>query len=195
MAKKLPKKKKPIELRLYTEQFEKILGHVATDVLKLRNLIDVLVRVGVIVKLISSPTIPCQQYTAESPTQLHHDVNEAEAMAEEMHQIQKTVCQEFLSDTDFMQMVNDETSKINDSNAEHRFMGGEIVREVVRRLDEKGLRFCCSYLQSVGEEKTNGKLGLCFIYSCYEPSNVDIPASILDESTLRVSPRRVGGSV
>jgi hypothetical protein len=58
---------KPVELRLYPQQFDTIIQHLATDILKLKlkHLIDVFVRVGVILKVLISPTIPCETFHSE----------------------------------------------------------------------------------------------------------------------------------
>ena len=99
----------------------------------------------------------------------HHDVAEADKLADEMHCILKEVCREILLETNFTKMLEDEKTKIcRPQTKEAKFDGEVIMDEVLSRLDEKGFTFSCNYLKAKDVEKSTGTVGVCVLYSCYE---------------------------
>ena len=76
---------------MYQEQYQKILMHLSTEILKTRSLIDVFVSFGV---LLENCYYSHLRYTPTSCTSDHHDVEETVKLARDMHRMQKEVCHE-----------------------------------------------------------------------------------------------------
>jgi hypothetical protein len=148
---------------------------------------------GVIIKLFSTPTIQCEKYTRDSTTMDHHDWDEANRKTIKMHDVIRDICIDVLDETDFDELMKSELSKIGDKGNQCKFLGHLIMDVVLKKLDAKKLDSICSYLSEVNKEENIGRIGLCYLFSCYKDSTPSRSTSVIYNGDVSLHPFKIGG--
>ena len=188
-------KVKPIELKMYYQQVNKVYRNVAYAFYVEMSLSRLIVRICVLITIFETKMIPCQNVGGTMKSGIlrkSHDTNAASAMATAMHSLVERGVQTLFESVNgnVDRMIAEEHSKVGSPNLQ-RFLGTHISSTVLNTL--KSLKFSLTYPISIDRTTKTCTVRTAILYSPYKlrtdgSRDVDISPQLVGgfETTLSI---------
>ncbi len=157
------------EMKNHVDAFSEILTRFAERTKALDNISVAYAYVSITVLLFSVKQIKLPKFTTNSIIQDDYNEDEAMDIARDMATFMKAQAQSLClhSDSEMNEKLAD-VMTYADKPKKQSFMGGDVIDNMVKDMQTKGMPFHMVHLKSVNAKKQKGTIGIVYIYSPFD---------------------------
>lgn len=162
-----PRNKLPRAMREHFDKFEQLFKFVAWEATRSIRLSELIPRLCVIVTILKTEYLPCDNFTVHSKTHHGHTLKQTRQIADEMHDV--------ITNSAGSLLITDEDERDNRLRTvfpegwrgdDITFSGDEYCQAILNNMED--MRFSVVYLNKVNKHKREGVVKFAFVISPYQ---------------------------
>ena len=197
-------KKKPKEVMARKDIFKKLFNMIASDVVKVGSMSEVIARMCVYICILSTENIPCGRFKTNSVPEQSHRSHRLSQIANRMDEIIREEARKIQIDTEdeVQRRLQEAFSKhfgTTDEPFDTKVIAEQVIDRMMGRLKgENAMNFSVCCLKEVDKKKKKGQVVVTFVTSPYtkgEDGEEFVCAKVLNGGLVEISLPHVSNSI